>query len=183
MPRQFAETKRFILREITHDDIDGFYELESDPEVHRYLGTQPIKKKEELTKVIDYIHRQYKENGIGRWAVEDKATGKFLGWAGLKLEDLETNGHVNYYDLGYRLIRKYWGQGVATECSIASVNYAFDVLKIPTLYGAAHVENTGSNIVLQKAGLKFIESFYYEHMKCNWYRLDKGEWERSRMKV
>ena len=44
----FAETGRTILREITMEDVDPFYEMDSDPEVHRYLGTKPIKNKDQI---------------------------------------------------------------------------------------------------------------------------------------
>nr|WP_240768670.1 GNAT family N-acetyltransferase [Olivibacter sp. XZL3] len=80
------------------------YELDSDPEVHKYLGNNPIKDKDQVPGIIDFIRKQYIEHGIGRWAVVDKQTNDFIGWAGLKYITEETNGQKNYYDLGYRLI-------------------------------------------------------------------------------
>lgn len=104
----FAETERLILREILHSDIDGMFELDSDPEVHKYLGNKPITKKEKVIAIIDSVRQQCVDNGIGRFAIVDKKTNVFMGWTGLKLETICTNNHKNYYDLGYRLIRKYW---------------------------------------------------------------------------
>lgn len=172
----FAETERLILREILPTDLDGMFELDSDPEVHRYLGTKPIARKEEIVNVINFIKQQYNDNGIGRRAIIDKKTNAFIGWTGLKFITNLTKNHKNYYDLEYRLIRKYWGQGIATETAIVSLEYAFNQLNIAEVYGAASCENVGSNKILKKVGLKFIETFYYEDIKCNWYKIDKNEY-------
>lgn len=168
-----VETKRFLLRELQLTDIEGMYELDSDPKVHKYLGNKPITQKDQLLKVIHHVRQQYINHGIGRWAVIDKNTNQFVGWSGLKFVTDLTNGHQNYYDLGYRIIRKYWGLGIATETAIASIDYAFNQLKIERLYAAAHIENAASNKVLQKVGMKLIETFDYDSIKCNWYEMEK----------
>lgn len=175
-----AETERLIVREILPSDIDGMFELDSDPEVHRYLGNNPVTDREQINIVINNIRQQYIDNGIGRWAIIDKKTNDFIGWTGLKFVTELINNHQNYYDLGYRLIRRYWGQGIATETAIISLDYAFNKLHVEEVYAAANCENIGSNKILQKIGLNLIETFYYEDIQCNWYRLDKLEYERNR---
>src|SRR5690606_24565220 len=130
----FSETERFILREILPTDVDKLFELDSDPEVHRYLGNSPVTGKDQIIDVINFIRQQYVDNGIGRWAIIDKKTNDFIGWTGLKFVTDLTNNHKNYYDLGYRLIKKYWGQGIATETALASLNYAFDKLNADEVY-------------------------------------------------
>lgn len=102
-----AETERLILREILPTDIDGMFELDADPEVHKYLGNNPVTDKSDIVGAIDFIRQQYSEHGIGRWAIIDKQTNAFIGWTGLKFVIELTNKHKNYYDLGYRLIKKY----------------------------------------------------------------------------
>ena len=77
-----TETDRFILRKIEKTDVDGLFQMESTPEVHRYLGLTPLQNKAQAEKIIDHIQRQYEANGIGRWAVIDKKTGDFVGWSG-----------------------------------------------------------------------------------------------------
>ena len=103
----FAETERLILREILPIDVEGLWELDSDPEVHKYLGNNPVTDKEQIVEVINFIRQQYIDNGIGRWAIIDKKTNEFIGWTGLKFVTDTINNHQNYYDLGYRLIKKY----------------------------------------------------------------------------
>ena len=176
----FAETERLILREILPSDIDGMFELDSDPEVHKYLGNKPVNDRAQISNVINFIRQQYIDNGIGRWAIIDKKTNEFIGWTGLKFVTDLTNNHQNYYDVGYRLKRKYWGQGIATETAIVSLDYAFNILKVEEVFAAASCENVGSNKILQKIGLNLIETFFYEDIECNWYKINKNDYEKNK---
>lgn len=99
----FIETERLILREILPSDDKALFELDSDPEVHRYLG-KPIHQIKEAQATIDAVRQQYIDFGIGRWAMIEKSTGDFMGWTGLKFVTQMRNGHTNYYDLGYRMM-------------------------------------------------------------------------------
>jgi len=65
----FAETERLLLREIDYEDEAALFELDSDPEVHRYVGNKPVQSIEQIQLVIGFIRQQYLDNGIGRWAV------------------------------------------------------------------------------------------------------------------
>jgi [ribosomal protein S5]-alanine N-acetyltransferase len=178
-----AETERLILREVTPEDLDGFYTLDSDQEVHRYLGNHPVSDREKLLEIIHFIRDQYAQHGIGRWAMVEKSTGAFIGWTGLKYVQEPINHPTPYYDLGYRLIQKYWGQGYATESAVASLNYGFDVLQIPEIFAAADVHNAPSNRILTKLGFTKLEPFLYDDALHNWYRLDRAAWkEREDLK-
>jgi len=176
----FAETDRFFLREILPTDIDGMFELDSDSEVHRYLGNKPVTDKDQIVALINFIRQQYIDNGIGRWAIIDKKTNGFIGWTGLKFVTDLTNNHKHYYDLGYRLIKKYWGQGIGTETAIASLDYAFDKLNADKVYAMADCENVGSNKILKKVGLKFIETFDFDGISHNWYKIERAEYENKK---
>jgi ribosomal-protein-alanine N-acetyltransferase len=167
----FAETDSLLLREIVESDAKDLFELDSNPDVHRYLGNKPIKTLAEIEEIISYIRKQYHDNGIGRWAVVDKKTREFIGWSGLKHET-KLRKDFHYYDLGYRLKPKFWGKGIATETAFLSLNYGFSEMKLSHIYACAHVENIGSNKVLKKVGFQFLEAFKYEDMLLNWYEFD-----------
>lgn len=167
------ETERLILRPILESDVDGMFELDANPEVHKYLGNKPITTKAQAADVIQVIRSQYQKNGIGRFAVVLKETNDFIGWAGLKLETNTINNHQNYYDLGYRLQQNYWGKGYATESAKAWLNYGLNTLQLQKICAAASCDNTASNKILSKIGMTFIESFYYENIYCNWYQIDR----------
>ncbi|MBD2715886.1 GNAT family N-acetyltransferase [Microvirga sp. STR05] len=164
----FAETPRLLLRELQATDVPGMFALDSDPEVHRYLGNQPVQTLAQSEETIAFVRRQYQENGIGRWAVELKETGEFLGWAGLKFVREPLNRHVDFYDVGYRLIRRYWGNGYATEAARASVAYGFNVLRQPVLYATADMQNLASRAVLAKVGFQHLGEFEYESVPTAW---------------
>ena len=178
----FTETERLILRGIIAGDEGGLFELDSDPEVHRYLGNKPVLHIEQARETVQLIRQQYIDYGIGRWAVIEKASGNFIGWAGLKFVTDKINNHIRFYDLGYRLIKKYWGKGYATEAAKASLEYGFNGLNLPVIYGMADTENTGSNNVLTKVGLSFINTFDHEGIKHHWYSITKVEWTKMNTK-
>lgn len=169
------ETERLILRELRLNDLEGMYELDSDPEVHRYLGNKPVKTKEESQKIIEDIISQYTERGIGRWAAIEKSSGNFMGWSGLKLNTEYTmNGYSNFIDIGYRFISRYWGKGYATESSFAALNYAFNSMKLKTVYGITEKGNEASHHVLLKVGLQYQEDFFYkeDNLHLRWYKIE-----------
>ncbi|MDR3678958.1 MAG: GNAT family N-acetyltransferase [Flavipsychrobacter sp.] len=166
----FMETERLLLRELVPEDAGGMFELDSDAEVHRYIGKNPVKNIERSREVIDIIREQYITNGIGRWAVIEKETGLFIGWSGLKLTTSLTNGHINYYDLGYRFIKKHWGKGYATETAVASVDYGFNHMGLTEIYGMADIGNIASQNVLQKAGLQYVKTFEFDGAIHKWYK-------------
>lgn len=174
------ETERLIIREIVLTDMDAMFELHSDPEVHRYLGNKTITSQEKLMEAIDFLRQQYIEFGVGRWAMINKKTNEFIGWTGLEYVTKETNNHKNFYDLGYRLLKRFWGQGFATESAHASLDYAFDKLNATEVYAMADIENEGSNKILKKVGLKFIETFDLEGIKHNWYKLERSAYENKK---
>ncbi|WP_338357829.1 GNAT family N-acetyltransferase [Yeosuana marina] len=168
------ETERLLLRELRVTDLEGMFELDSNPEVHKYLGNKPVKTKDESLKMIESVISQYQERGIGRWATIEKSSGEFIGWSGLRLNnEYNMNGFTEYYDVGYRLIPKYWGKGYATESGKAAIDYAFNVLKLSTLYATTEIGNQASHNALLKIGLNYIEDFYSEEWKLNlrWYKL------------
>ncbi len=172
------ETERLIIREIVFTDIDVMFELHSDPEVHRYLGNNIITNREKIEETIEFLRQQYNDFGVGRWAMIEKKTNEFIGWTGLEFVTKEINKHKNFYDLGYRLLKRFWGQGFATESAVASVNYAFNRLKAMEIYAMADIENEGSNKILKNVGLKFIETFDHEGVKHNWYKLERAKYKK-----
>jgi RimJ/RimL family protein N-acetyltransferase len=174
--RFYIETKRLILRDILPTDDAGILELDSDPEVHRYLGGNPIKTIEEARNAIDYIRGQYERNGIGRWAIIEKATGNFTGWGGIKFVNDETiNCLRDFYDIGYRFIKKYWGKGYATEVARASVAYAWNDLKLSKIYSWSDAGNKASHTVLRKAGFRMLEEFDYHGAPHVWFEMERPD--------
>lgn len=166
-------TPRLLLRPFVAADALGILALDSDPEVRRYVPGPLLTALEEAAGVVDYIRAQYARNGIGRWAVERRADGAFLGWCGLKLvDDHVTNGRTHYHDLGYRLLRRHWGQGYASEAAEASLRYGFGVMKLPVLHATVMQANLASRRVVEKLG--FGLSAEFEENGAPWYWYEKA---------
>ena len=168
-------TDRLEMRPFTLEDAELLFSLDSDPEVMRYLGNKPINDINVVHEYLGNILRQYQENNIARWAVLEKSSGQFIGWAGIKYITEEENGMTNFYDVGYRLLPAFWGKGYATECTKAWIDYAKHKLKIQKIYASAHVDNHGSQKVLIKSG--FLQTGQYDFsfngatLPCYWYEL------------
>ncbi len=166
------ETDRLLLRKIQLEDAQSLFEMDNNPNVHQYLGNHFVTSIDEVYQYIDKIQKQYISNGIGRFAVVLKETEEVIGWAGIKFITEPENNHVNFYDLGYRLQEKHWRKGYAIEAASAWLKYGFNEMKIPIIYALAHIENLGSNTILQKIGMKQNGQFFYEDLLCNWYELE-----------
>jgi RimJ/RimL family protein N-acetyltransferase len=107
-----------LLRRFTEADADNLFDLDSDPEVMRFLtGGKPtpceVIRNETLPRFLHYYERF---EGFGFWAAIEKATGEFLGWFEFRPQEDGGPGEV---ELGYRLKKSAWGKGYATEGSRA----------------------------------------------------------------
>ena len=143
------ETARLIVRAYTSLDQENFFLLNSNPDVVRYI--RPVKTRQEceafLKEVMDAA-LQYPN--YGRWAVEEKSSGDFIGsFALIPVENTE------HYQLGYALLPEQWGKGYATELTLSALDYIFRKTELPLVYGYTELPNSGSRQVLVKAGFRF----------------------------
>lgn len=169
-----STTKRFILRPFEITDLDDFLELESDPEVHTFLGNNPVTTKKQLSNIIQGVFDQYQRNGIGRWAIEAKDSGEVVGWSGLKWE--EEVRETPYYDVGYRIKRKHWGKGIATEVGLESLRYGFQEMNLSSIGGGAEIDHAVSNHILKKIGLVHNDTIMAFGKLHHWYEVDREDW-------
>lgn len=167
------ETERLILRPLEMSDASDLFELNKNPNVHKYLWQKPEQDIDESIKVIEYVQRQYKENNIGRFATILKETGEFIGWTGIKfVNDHVENGNTNFYDYGYRLDEKFWNKGYATEATQFWLDYGFKEMKIEVMNAYTHSENGASNHILQKTGMHFMEDYLDTNgVLWNWWQM------------
>ena len=151
------ETERMILRPFTMDDVDAAFEMNSDPEVNKYTHDGGVQSREEIERRIrEDVLGDYKTYGYGRFAVIHKADDRFIGFQGLKyLSDLGET------DLGYRFVKAYWGQGLATESGKACIDFGFNELELERIICIALEENKASFRVMEKLGFTY-ESAYQE---------------------
>ena len=145
------ETDRLLLRRFTGDDALLLYELNLDPEVIRYTH-DPMTSIEHAKKVLnEVILPQYVLYDHGRWAVHLRSNLEFMGWCGLKYLS-----ETNEVDLGYRFMKKFWGNGYATEAALACIECGFTRLNLRQIVGRALPGNLASIKVLEKCGMKYL---------------------------
>jgi RimJ/RimL family protein N-acetyltransferase len=163
MAKVFLETTRLRLREFTIDDVDHIVELDGDREVMRYISFgAPTPRATIADKVLpSWIKYYERSDRIGFWAAEQLTTNQFIGWFHLRPDRFVPAEQ----ELGYRLRRAAWGQGLATEGALALVADGFQVSKFPKITARTLLQNRPSQRVMQKCGLAFEEQFVYpEHI-------------------
>lgn len=154
----FLETDRLILRRFTDADFDRLVDLDSDPQVTRFItgGTPEFDQ-----SMLDAWLRQYERwPDHGTFAAIEKASAEFIGW--FHLRPATDNGDADEPELGYRLRRDAWGKGYATEGSRALIDKAFRDLGASRVFAETMAVNTGSRRVMEKTGLRFVRAFHAE---------------------
>jgi RimJ/RimL family protein N-acetyltransferase len=122
----FLETERLVLRRFTEGDLDNLVDLDSDPDVMRFINGGRAAAREEIETDILPAFLDYRRfDGFGFWAAIEKSTGEFLGWLHLRPPE---GGALDEPELGYRLRKSSWGKGYATEASRALIRKAFTEL-------------------------------------------------------
>lgn len=170
MPIQL-ETERLLLREFNEDDAEDMVELNSDPDVVRYTGDGPFENIHEALELIR-SYDQYEKYRMGRLNMYLKSTDEYIGWCGLKY-----HAEDGLVDLGYRLHKRFWGQGYATEASIACLNYGFNTLHLDKIIARAMIENHASIAVMKKLGMNFSHNTPCDEEPGVVYVITKEEWK------
>ena len=142
-------TERLILRMFRESDLDAYAEMCGDVEVMKYLGDGKPKGRAEAWLMMASYLGHWELRGYGLWAVEDKATGEFVGRIGL----LNPEGWPGL-EVAWTLARERWGKGFATEGAKAALEYAFSVLKLEHVISLIHPDNAASIRVALRVGEK-----------------------------
>lgn len=147
-------TSRLFIRPVQIEDAKNLYELNLDPEVVRYTGDKAFPSVLESQKLIqERMIPQFQKTGMSRLIVFQGT--EFIGWCGPKYHP-----ETDEVDLGYRLARKFWGNGFATEASLACLDYGFNKLNINRIIAKAMPQNIASLKILIKLGMKHKGFFH-----------------------
>ncbi|NJN44853.1 MAG: GNAT family N-acetyltransferase, partial [Anaerolineae bacterium] len=140
-------TSRLTLRPFRREDAHALFNVLSEKDILRYFPNPETPTLEQTKMFIKHQLDHWDEHGFGWWAVAHRDNRSFLGWNGLQyLPDTDE------IEVGFLLSKAYWGKGLATEGTIASLQYGFDELKIDSIVGIVHPKNIASQKVLKKAG-------------------------------
>lgn len=159
-------TDRLLLRDITEADAELLFDLDSDPEVMRYIGPFTIPS---VAAYRERIRTVWLPQDIGPtrgvWAVFESASDSFIGWVFLRPSTLYKFAaeagwtRATDLELGYRYRRAAWGRGYATEAARRLVGRALADPEVTAVVAAALVTNRGSWRVMEKLGMTHVRDF------------------------
>jgi len=155
----YCETDRLILRDWHEDDLLHFQKMNANHDVRKYFPSLLSYRRSELDmRKMDTIIKDY---GIGLFAVEEKASRQWIGFIGLNYIP-ETSEYpfkeLPLYEIGWRLLPQYWGQGMATEGAKAVLELA-KKHNIQDVYSFTAEANKASQRVMEKIGMTVYDHF------------------------
>ena len=149
-------TPRLTLRQWRPSDLGPFAAMNSDSDIMRYY---PMPwSSEQSDGFAERVRRLIDERGWGFWAVEEEASGLFIGFVGLHTPSNELP-FSPCVEVGWRLAKSYWGQGYATEAAHAAIRFAFEQLHLTELVAFTAMANLKSRAVMQRIGMQFVSEF------------------------
>ena len=148
----YLEGERLILKKIEDRDAEGLHELASDPSVYRYLPTFLFEQKyPDIHEVIDKLYTECFRESIILGIYQDDV---FCGIA----EFYGYRDEAHKISVGYRLLQRCWGKGIATDALALMVRYLYDETDIQIITASTMVENKASAGVLLKNGFTLVVS-------------------------
>ena len=185
IPLVEPRTERLWLRQWRDDDWAPFAALNADTEVMRYF---PSTLDERESNAFAYRNAALLEvYGYGLWAVEERASGEFVGMVGLNQPQWQAR-FTPCTEVGWRLARSAWGHGYATEAARAALAVAFGPLGLDEVVSFTAVANARSRAVMERLGMTHDPAEDFDHPKLDadspvrrhvLYRLSRPDWSRS----
>lgn len=127
-------TARLLLRRWRPEDLDPYAALPADPEVMRWIRNGQTWTREACAEAIAGYEQAWEQQGFGRFAVEHAATGRFIGFVALSIPDWLPE-IMPAVEIGFRLSRDMWGQGLATEGGRAVLRFGFETAGLERIVG------------------------------------------------
>ncbi|MDX6543245.1 MAG: hypothetical protein QOK32_848 [Gaiellaceae bacterium] len=133
----------------------------------------------EARRAIRTLIQHWERHGFGEWAAEERASGRLVGKIGLHHHADWTAEDVKV-EVGWLLARDSWGKGYATEGAVATLEDAFERVRLDRLLSIAHLANRRSIRVMERIGLSPVGQTRWRRSDVCWYAIDREEWERRR---
>ena len=168
------EAGRVNLRPFTVDDLDALALICGDPDVMRYIGTGRPLSREETRARLNAVIKHQNKHGFGVWAAVDRSNGTLMGYCGLQFLD-----NTPEVEVGYRLAKRFWGMGFASEAAKASLRYGFEGLNLDRIVAVVQPANIASQHVLEKIGLRYVKDARFYNSDVKYYAITREEYERD----
>jgi RimJ/RimL family protein N-acetyltransferase len=161
---EMSNTERLSFRLLNDGDAELFFDLDSDPEVMRFInGGRP--------STLDDIHNIYiprlisytdPEKGWGMWGAFITESSDFAGWILVRpMHFFSDNPEWENLELGWRFKRAYWGKGIATEAAVQVANTIANDYSVKKFSAIADENNLGSIKIMKKLGMSFVKQYLH----------------------
>ena len=179
------KTSRLLLRPWREADREPFAAMNADPAVMEFFPS--LQSREASDASIDAWQSQLAAQGWSNWAAELIESGQFIGFVGLSVprRALPFSPCV---EIGWRLDRRFWGRGLATEAARAALQFGFERLSLDDIVSFTAVGNLRSRAVMERIGMRNAHQDF-EHpgvpeghalrLHCL-YRISGSQWSQTR---
>jgi RimJ/RimL family protein N-acetyltransferase len=178
-------TERLILRQWRDEDLEPFAELNADPDTMRYFVAPQARA--ESDAFAERSRQQIEEEGWGLWAVEVAGGSSFIGFVGLGRPSFDAH-FTPAVEVGWRLARRHWSHGYATEAGRAALAYGFEDLGLDEIVSFTSPLNEPSWRVMERLGMARDPADDFQHPRVPaghrlrlhvLYRLSRAAWAAS----
>lgn len=149
------ETPRLILRRWREEDVAPMAAVNADPEVMRWIRDGRVLDEQRTRARVEEWENEWEAQGFGLFAVELRSTGELAGFTGLSVPGFLPE-ILPAVEVGWRLGRSHWGQGLATEAASAAVRFGFEERGLERIVSIAQVGNDASERIMTKLGMRLF---------------------------
>ncbi len=164
------ESERLFFRRFTIEDLPMLIEQRSDPDVNEFLGGTKLQNPEALAKRIRFYMSCYESHGFGMCAMIWKPSGEMIGSAGLQPLD-----GTDEIEVGYSMIKEFWGKGIGTEAARAWLDHGFRNAGLDRIVAVAHTGNLASRRIMEKLGMEYEKAEVHYGAECAFYAISQDE--------
>jgi RimJ/RimL family protein N-acetyltransferase len=176
-------TERLLLRRWRQQDIPAFAAVNADAEVMEHFPS--LLTRDESEALARRIEESFERDGFGLWAVEVPSITPFIGFVGLSRVGAALP-FAPAVEVGWRLDRRWWGQGLATEAAGAALSFGFDEVNLSEIVSFTSRDNVRSRRVMERLHMLHAIEDDFDHpaIAVNdptrphvLYRLGAEEWK------
>lgn len=150
----YINTERLILREYSNEDFPLFRSVYTNEEIMKYAYVNVYNKEDDIRSYFDKVLVDYTRNenrNAYEYAVIERNTGKYIGSADIDVQI--KNQYGGFGEIGYFLLKQFWGKGFATEIASALITFCFRELKFHKVCASCNTLNINSENILKKVGM------------------------------
>ena len=161
MPQPVLRTDRLLLVPLADEHLELEVQLDADPEVLRFLFGRARSREEVVASHAGRMALGTKVDGLGFWMAFRHDDGEFAGLMMLPpAHGPDQPDDPAVAELGYRMVRRYWRQGLATEASRALLRHAFATVGQRRVIAQTMAVNAGSRGVMEAVGMRYVRTFF-----------------------